>query len=137
MLTIPILAITAFMDIRQDTVYDLFVVNFLILLAFWVSLTNQIHKWSHTYHCPKFVTLLQDLGLILSKRDHAVHHKTPFDRYVKLSFCEICIHYLIRLFFRYYCITNGWLNPWLAAIGFWRRLEEAITLLTGKLFDAK
>jgi len=51
------------------------------------------------------------LGLILSRKDHAIHHRNPFDKY--------------------YCITNGWLNPVLANIGFWRSLEAVVTYTTG------
>ncbi|KYQ89613.1 hypothetical protein DLAC_09573 [Tieghemostelium lacteum] len=111
MLTIPVLAFTALSQTNSENSYDLFLLTFLVKLAFWVSLTNQIHKWSHTYRLPFWVKWLQSSGIILSKRDHAVHHRNPFDKY--------------------YCITNGWLNPWLASIGFWKRLEEVITLTTG------
>jgi len=113
MITIPLLMITAFGNYKLDDIYYLFVHNFLILLCFWVSLTNQIHKWSHTYKLPFYVTLMMDMGLILSKRDHAIHHRNPFDKF--------------------YCITNGWLNPWLANIDFWKRLESVITFTTGAI----
>eukprot|EP01132_Coremiostelium_polycephalum_P007556 gene7556-9290_t len=112
MLTVPVLAFTAFTTI-SNSYYDMFLLSFLVKLCFWVSLTNQIHKWSHTYTLPSYVSFLQKHGLILSKRDHAVHHRNPFDKY--------------------YCITNGWLNPWLASINFWKRSEEVITLLTGAI----
>ncbi|KAF2069211.1 hypothetical protein CYY_009468 [Polysphondylium violaceum] len=112
MLTVPVLAFTSFVAVQQ-TYYDMFLLSFLVNLCFWVMLTNQIHKWSHTYRVPAYVGLMQKYGLILSKRDHAVHHRNPFDKY--------------------YCITNGWLNPWLASIGFWKRLEEVITLTTGAI----
>jgi ubiquitin-conjugating enzyme E2 variant len=59
-------------------------------------LTNQIHKWSHTYKPPALVIMAQNCGLILSRKNHGVHHRPPFDKY--------------------YCITNGWLNPVLAYI---------------------
>ncbi|KAN0011790.1 hypothetical protein ACTFIU_007359 [Dictyostelium citrinum] len=113
MLTVPILAITALGDITMDSTYNMFLMSFLVNLCFWVSLTNQIHKWSHTYKVHPFVGFLQKSGIILSKRDHAIHHRNPFDKY--------------------YCITNGWLNPWLASINFWKRLENVVTLLTGVL----
>ncbi|EFA75308.1 hypothetical protein PPL_11384 [Heterostelium album PN500] len=112
MLTIPVLLFTAFAKVNDDS-YDMFLQCFLVQLAFWVMLTNQIHKWSHTYSLPSFVSFLQNYGIILSKRDHAVHHRNPFDKY--------------------YCITNGWLNPYLASIGFWKRLEEIITHCTGAI----
>jgi len=104
------LAAMAFVKINHTT-WDVFIVSFLTLLCVWVSLTNQIHKWAHMIKPPKYVTLLQDYKIILSRKNHQIHHHTPFDRY--------------------YCITTGWLNPVLGAIGFWKRLESAITATTG------
>lgn len=80
-------------------------------LGIFGALTNQFHKWAHTYRVPYIVTLLQDYHIILSRRNHNVHHKAPFD-------CS-------------YCITTGWLNPLLDYIDFWPRLETVITMLTG------
>jgi ubiquitin-conjugating enzyme E2 variant len=111
MMTLPFLWMTAMMNVNQNSLYSLFVHNFLVLLCVWVSLTNQIHKWSHTYKLPSFITMMQNYGIILSKKDHSVHHRNPFDKY--------------------YCITNGWLNPLLASIDFWKRLEGVITTITG------
>jgi len=111
LLTLPFLALLAFSNIRSDSGSDLFVSNFLFWLCFWVALTNQFHKWSHMHKPPAWVTVLQDLHIILSKKDHQMHHHTPFDKY--------------------YCITNGWLNPLLASIGFWKRMEDSIAWATG------
>jgi len=111
MLVAPFLLITAFVSPKDKDIYYLFVHTFLMVTCFWVGITNQIHKWTHTYKLPKFVKLMMDMGIILSKKDHAVHHRNPFDRY--------------------YCITNGWLNPVLANINFWKRLEGVITFVTG------
>jgi plasmanylethanolamine desaturase len=57
------------------------------------------------------VKLLQNLHLILPPRDHHIHHTSPHDEY--------------------YCITNGWMNPFLERINFWKHMEEGITKLTG------
>jgi len=84
---------------------------FWFFTSLFVALTNQIHKWAHTYKPPALVVLLQDCGLILSRGDHSAHHRAPFDRS--------------------YCITNGWLNRPLQAIGFWTCLEVIITRITG------
>jgi len=113
MIAVPMLMLTSFIHVKNDDIYYLFVHNFVVTLCFWVSLTNQIHKWSHTYRLPAFVSWMMSCGLILSKKDHAVHHRNPFDKY--------------------YCITNGWLNPWLANIEFWKRLEAVITYVTGAI----
>jgi hypothetical protein len=74
-------------------------------------LTNQIHQWAHMPVPPLPVRALQRTGLILGHSDHAAHHDRPYD-----------VHY---------CITTGWCNRPLEAIGFFRRLEAIVTRLTG------
>jgi len=106
------LAILSFVKMT-GTPSEIFIVSFLASLCFWVSLTNQIHKWAHMLKPPQYIQILQDCKIILSRKEHQVHHHTPFDRY--------------------YCITTGWLNPILGAIGFWKRLENAISAATGAI----
>jgi len=113
MLTVPALVILSFINIGERNNRDLFIVCFVTTLAFWVALTNQIHKWAHMLKPSKAIVHLQDLRIILSRRDHQVHHHTPFDRY--------------------YCITTGWLNPLLGSIGFWKRIENTVTWATGEI----
>lgn len=74
--------------------------------------TNLIHRWAHAgREAPALARLLQRSGLILSPRHHHAHHRAPFDRD--------------------YCIVNGWCNPLLRALGFWRGCERLIAGLTG------
>lgn len=75
------------------------------------TMTNQIHQWAHMPSTSRPVRLLQDCGLFLRRSEHAAHHERPYDAN--------------------YCITTGWCNGPLEAIGFFRRLEAAITRLTG------
>jgi len=75
------------------------------------GLTNQLHQWAHTPRPARGVRWLQRAGLVLSPRRHARHHRGE---------------HLVG-----YCITTGWANPLLDAIGFWRALERAITAVTG------
>jgi len=85
---------------------------YLFFIAVFLSLTNQFHKWSHTYFgLPRHITILQDLHIILPRIHHRVHHVTPHDTY--------------------FCITTGWLNYPLELIDFWQRLENLIFKLTG------
>ena len=74
-------------------------------------LTNQIHQWAHMPAPPPLVRILQDAGIILGRAEHAVHHGRPYDAH--------------------YCITTGWCNRPLEAVGFYRGLERMIERLTG------
>ncbi len=74
--------------------------------------TNLIHRWAHAgREAPWFARQLQRTGLILSPRTHHPHHRPPFDRD--------------------YCIVNGWCNPLLRTIRFWRGFEWVVSKSTG------
>jgi ubiquitin-conjugating enzyme E2 variant len=90
-----------------------FGVVWMFSMVTWVFATNQIHKWSHQRARPEWVTALQRMGIILSPEHHSNHHEAPF--------------------MRYYCITAGWLNQPLLAIGFFGMMEKLITAMTGAL----
>lgn len=71
--------------------------------AVFLLFTNQFHRWAHG-RPPALVHALQFMRLLPSPQSHDVHHASPFDRG--------------------YCITFGWLNRPLDAIGFWRWLGK-------------
>lgn len=88
--------------------------NWMIIFGVVLGImTNQCHKWAHMVHAkpPLVVRFLQKSGLIISHEKHHRHHTGNFDTD--------------------YCIINGWMNPILEKIDFWRRAEIAITKLTG------
>lgn len=68
--------------------------------------TNQFHKWAHQDAPPRLARLLQRARLVLTPDNHQTHHTEPFDSY--------------------YCITNGWLNPLLRRLRFFRGMEAAL-----------
>ena len=85
---------------------------YLIALAFFVTFTNQIHKWSHTYSgLPWIIEKLQDWRIILPKRHHRNHHVAPHEVY--------------------FCITTGWCDHPLELMRFWTMVEWAIFKVTG------
>ena len=76
-------------------------------------LTNQFHKWAHMEHEKPhpIIRFFQKSGLIISHQKHHDHHQGEFDTS--------------------YCIINGWMNPLLDRIHFWKKMQVFISKLTG------
>lgn len=89
--------------------FHVFVLTFMGL----VTITNEIHKWSHQVKQAPIVRALMNYNILMSPVAHRRHHKDPFDKS--------------------YCITTGWLNIPLDAIRFWRILEFIVTQTTGAI----
>ena len=90
------------------------------LMALATVATNQFHKWAHQENPSSFARWLQRNRLVLEPEHHKLHHTQPFN-----------INY---------CITNGWLNPVLNKLKFFRRLEATLGFFgikTAKAKDAK
>jgi ubiquitin-conjugating enzyme E2 variant len=105
------LALAAFIVLPLDGGWGRALVVFALGFCGAGMLTNQIHQWAHMPRPPRAVRALQAAGVILGPHAHARHHAHPYDRR--------------------YCITTGWCNAPLEAVGFFRRLEAAVTSLTG------
>ena len=109
LLVLPVLA--AALALPLDTQWEVTAAVFLGGFCGISLLTNQVHQWAHMPRPPAVVRGLQNFRLILSHEAHARHHQSPY--------------------VANYCIATGWCNTPLAAIHFFRRLERAITWLTG------
>jgi plasmanylethanolamine desaturase len=77
----------------------------------FLFLTNQFHQWAHRVDVPASVAWLQARGLMLSQQHHLQHHSFPYESY--------------------YCITVGWLNRPLVAIGFWKTCDFLLAKVCG------
>ena len=85
-----------------------FAVLFVTILAIATVATNQFHKWAHEEQPSSFAKWLQRKRLVLEPRHHGLHHTTPHDSH--------------------YCITNGWLNPLLNRVRFFRAMEKFLSV---------
>lgn len=83
------------------------------LFAFVSANANQVHKWSHRTRAENgpLVSFLQDIGLLLSPRQHALHHSDPKNTF--------------------YCPVTNLVNPLLERLRFWYRAEWLIERATG------
>lgn len=71
-------------------------------------LSQEFHKWSHMTkgECTSSMNWLQNSGLTIDRRSHALHHTAPFEGQ--------------------YCIVSGICNEAVDNSGFFRRLEHAV-----------
>jgi ubiquitin-conjugating enzyme E2 variant len=77
----------------------------LLATTLGVLVTNLFHKWAHADRIPRCAAWLQRRGLILSVERHAAHH-------LDLDRC--------------YCVTSGWWNAPLDALGVFPALERLL-----------
>jgi len=85
---------------------------FFTLFINWWVLSQEFHKYAHMKSPPALISTLQDWNIILSRREHGLHHSQPFEAH--------------------YCILNGYCNAWLDKTEFFRTLERLVFRLTGK-----
>jgi hypothetical protein len=96
-----LVAVAALLDPTAGNPAAGFLQSFAVGLAVWLCITNQFHKWAHAYRSPPAIRWLQRHHLALAPAHHAVHHRPPFDRR--------------------FCITSGWWNRPLDALGWLAR----------------
>ncbi|KAL7738862.1 hypothetical protein ACLKA6_001312 [Drosophila palustris] len=101
-----------FIETNGDNFMNFGWIAYVFLCSIFVAMTNQIHKWSHTYWgLPRWVLLLQSCHIILPRKHHRIHHVAPHETY--------------------FCITTGWLNWPLEKLRFWSTFEFIIERFTG------
>ena len=91
----------------------LFNLSSLVLNTIFIAtvLTNQFHKWAHSSPDDRstIAHYLQKWNLILAPDHHQEHHTPPHTSS--------------------YCVTNGWANPLLNKIGFWKKMQWVLSYL--------
>lgn len=109
-IAVPVLAVCiSLLWFYEDSSWLAFLTLCIALMSLATVLTNQFHKWAHQEAPSRFVKLLQRTRLVLAPAHHQIHHTKPFNMH--------------------YCITNGWLNPLLNKIQFFRSLEATLRFL--------
>ena len=105
LISVPVLGIIT-PTMPEEAGPGFYVCTVFIFMVWFVFGTNQFHKWAHADNPPRIARLLQRWGVILVPTHHDIHHAAPHDKH--------------------YCITVGWMNPLLAQLKFFRRLEWII-----------
>ncbi|HCX28389.1 MAG TPA: kua-ubiquitin conjugating enzyme hybrid localization domain protein [Blastocatellia bacterium] len=117
-LAVPVLGLCLYlMWIMPQSGWLAFTVVCVALVTVATVATNQFHKWAHQEHPSTVARWLQRTRLVLEPAHHQLHHTEPFNKH--------------------YCITNGWLNPLLNKIQFFRRLEATLTFVGIETAKAK
>jgi hypothetical protein len=107
-LAVPALSLCLYLMwlVPESVLLAFSVISFALMSAATVA-TNQFHKWAHQESPSAFARWLQRKRLVLDPQHHKRHHTYPFNVN--------------------YCITNGWLNPLLNKLKFFRRLEATLS----------
>jgi ubiquitin-conjugating enzyme E2 variant len=117
-LAVPVLSVSLYLLwLMPDSGWLAFSVVCLALVTAATVATNQFHKWAHQESPSSLARWLQRKRLVLEPQHHQLHHTHPFNVN--------------------YCITNGWLNPLLNRVKFFRRLEAALGFCGIKTTNAK
>lgn len=103
--TVPVMGLLTILEINP------FIRIFFALFINWWLMSQELHKYSHMKQPPGLVKLLQNSNLILSRKEHGLHHSSPFEGH--------------------YCIVTGTCNKMLDDSNFFRELEKIVYKLTG------
>jgi len=106
---IPALVILA---ILGDSIAPLTRLFFTLFINWWM-VSQEFHKYAHMKNVPPVWKFLQDMGIVLSKKEHGLHHTSPFEGH--------------------YCILTGICNSFLDRTKFFRYLERFFYNFTGNV----
>lgn len=109
LVAVPIYAPIALWADESASLLALGVSLFVWVFLLFATSTNQVHRWAHDLNPPRWARWLAARGLILDPVHHARHHVAPHDRH--------------------FCITHGWLNPYLDQLGVWHALARGLAAL--------
>jgi plasmanylethanolamine desaturase len=109
----PLIALLKLYDPAEEDTFGaaLLVGMYTVMLAAMAA--NLFHRWAHMRKPPLVARAMQRVGIVISFRHHARHHRPPYTQS--------------------YCIAIGWLNPLLDRVRFWRALEWLIWKTTGAI----
>ncbi|GKB62628.1 fatty acid desaturase 4, chloroplastic-like protein [Tanacetum coccineum] len=90
------------------------VMGFIGVFSGCIMFSQKFHAWAHESRSklPRIVVALQDAGLLISRSQHAIHHRPPFSNT--------------------YCIVSGVWNSFLDKHKVYEALEMAVFLKFGK-----
>jgi ubiquitin-conjugating enzyme E2 variant len=100
-------ALLLLLALHPAPAYQLF---FTLFINWWV-ISQELHKFSHMKNPPALIASLQNLRIILSRKEHGLHHSAPFEGH--------------------YCILTGICNPLLDKTNFFRYLEMIVYRVSG------
>jgi len=80
-----------------------------LLIAFFTSMGNEVHAWNHRSHNNFLITYLQEAAIVQTKHQHARHHRPPYNK---------C-----------YCVLGNMVNPILDYFQVWAKLEFIIAMI--------
>jgi len=107
-LTIVFFMVVPFRDVRMHFVF--------LSLVFALHIMQMAHLWAHLplHKLPAPVRLLQQVGILLRKSQHDVHHAAPFDK----DFCimtGLCNRPLNAAVSQFGATTHWWIPVFLVA----------------------
>ncbi|XP_010533383.1 PREDICTED: fatty acid desaturase 4, chloroplastic-like [Tarenaya hassleriana] len=87
--------------------------GFVSVFAFCIMFSQQFHAWAHSTKSklPRLVVALQDMGVLVSRSQHAAHHRPPYNNN--------------------YCIVSGVWNKFLDETKIFEAMEMALYFKLG------